>query len=121
MNNTKKVKNKKDYTRLKQMILRFIAALCIFTFTVFLTPNFEISSFYMLIFSSIFAVTLDYVISVIAGIHDLPFSRGIAGFLSYIIIIYITSYFLPGYTITLFSAFIAALIYGSFMTMLPNK
>ena len=107
--------------RITQNIARFILSLAIFVFTVFLTPNFNISNIYILFISSLFVIILDYLVSTITGIHDYPIGRGIVGFFSCIVIIYATQFFISGYYISIFSSIIAALIYSTVDYMLPNK
>ncbi|MGN1013102.1 MAG: phage holin family protein [Clostridia bacterium] len=107
--------------RITQNIVRFILSLAIFVFTVFLTPNFNISNIYILFISSLFVIILDYLVSTITGIHDYPIGRGIVGFFSCIVIIYATQFFISGYYISIFSSIIAALIYSAVDYMLPNK
>ncbi|MNI45690.1 Membrane protein of unknown function [compost metagenome] len=110
-----------DGLRISQMIIRFLASLSIFTVTVFFTPNFNISSFPILILSALTIIILDYLMSIITGIHDLPLGRGLVGFTSAAIIIYMTQFFVSGYYISIFSSLIAAAIYGIIDFMLPNK
>ena len=107
--------------RITQNIVRFILSLAIFVFTVFLTPNFNISNIYILFISSLFVIILDYLVSTITGIHDYPIGRGIVGFFSCTVIIYATQFFISGYYISIFSSIIAALIYSAVDYMLPNK
>ena len=46
--------------------------------------------------------------------------RGIVGFFSAIVIIYATQFFIPGYTISILSSILAALIYSVIDYILPN-
>jgi len=110
-----------DLLRIKQMTVRFITSVSIFAVTVFFTPNFNISSFPILILSSLCIIIFDYLISIISGIHDIPLGRGIVGFVAAAIIIYMTQYFVDGYYISVISSLIAAAIYGLINSMLPNK
>lgn len=121
MQNTLTLENSIDTLRLKQIAVRFLTTLSIFALTVFFTPNFEISSFSILILSSITIIILDYLMSVVTGIHDIPLGRGIVGFTSASIIIYITQFFVDGYYISITSSLIAAAIYGVIDYFLPNK
>mgnify|MGYP000216991325 CR=1 FL=1 len=121
MQNTLTLENSIDTLRLKQIAVRFLTSLSIFALTVFFTPNFEISSFSILILSSITIIILDYLMSVVTGIHDIPLGRGIVGFTSASIIIYITQFFVDGYYISITSSLIAAAIYGVIDYFLPNK
>lgn len=117
------IMNGKSFNTLRiiQIIIRFITSVSIFAITVFFTPNFEISSFPILIISSIVITLLDYLMSIVTGIHDIPIGRGFVGFISAAIIIYVTQYFVDGYYISIFSSLIAAGIYGIIDTFLPNK
>ena len=115
------IKNDINIIRLKQMIIRFFSSLSVFTVTVFFTPNFDISSFPILILASLFIISSDYLMSVISGIHDIPLGRGIIGFTAAAVFIYMAQFFVSGYNITLISSFIAAAIYGIISSMIPNK
>ena len=107
--------------RIKQNIIRILTSLSIFTITVFFTPNFEISSIYILLLAGIVLVIFDYIMSIITGIHDIPLGRGIVGFVSATIIIYTSQYIVEGYYISIVTSLIAAFIYGFIDYMLPNK
>lgn len=115
------MEHKLDTLRLSQMAIRFLTSLSIFAITVFFTPNFTISSFPVLILSAITIIILDYLMATVTGIHDIPLGRGLVGFTSACIIIYITQFFVSGYYITITSSIIAAAIYGIIDSMIPNK
>lgn len=106
--------------RFKQNMIRFILSLSIFIFTVFLTPNFNISNIYILFISAFFVLILDYLVSTITGIHDYPLGRGVIGFFSCIVILYATQFFISGYYISVISSIIAAIIYSAVDYMLDN-
>lgn len=118
---SKKIKSNTNYKRIKQIFTRFLTSLSIFAITVFFTPNFKISSFSILILSSITVIILDYLMSIITGIHDIPLGRGFVGFTSAAIILYLTQFFVEGYYISIISSLIAAAIYGVIDSMLPNE
>jgi putative membrane protein len=103
------------------MLIRFISSISIFAITVFFTPNFDITSFPIFILSSLTIIILDYLISVITGIHDIPLGRGLVGFTTASIIIYATQFIVAGYYISVTSSLIASAIYGVIDILLPNK
>lgn len=107
--------------RISQMLIRFLSSISIFAITVFFTPNFNLSSFPILIVSAVLIILLDYIMSVITGIHDMPLGRGLVGFTTAAIIIYATQFLVDGYYISLTSSLIAAAIYGVIDSMLPNN
>lgn len=114
-------KNNTEHLRISQMVIRFITSLSIFAVTVFFTPNFTISSFPILILSAITIILFDYLVSIVTGIHDIPFGRGLVGFTCAAIIIYLTQFFVEGYYISITSSLIAAAMYGIIDSMLPNQ
>ncbi|MDD3304047.1 MAG: phage holin family protein [Clostridia bacterium] len=114
-------RDKFESLRISQMVIRLIASMSIFTITVFFTPNFNISSFPILVLSSFTITIFDYLMSVITGIHDMPLGRGFVGFTCAAIIIYITQFFVDGYYISIMSSLIAAAIYGVIDSLLPNR
>lgn len=107
--------------RISQMLIRFLSSISIFAVTVFFTPNFNLSSFPILIISAVVIIILDYIMSVITGIHDMPLGRGLVGFTTAAIIIYATQFLVDGYYISIVSSLIAAAIYGVIDSMLPNN
>ena len=66
------MKNSLNLTRLKQFIIRYISCISIFSLTLLFTPNFEIKSFYVFFLSSLCIIILDYIVSILTGIHDIP-------------------------------------------------
>lgn len=107
--------------RISQMLIRFLSSVSIFAVTVFFTPNFNLSSFPILIVSAVVMILLDYIMSIITGIHDMPLGRGLVGFTTAAIIIYATQFLVDGYYISIISSLIAAAIYGIIDSMLQNN
>lgn len=106
---------------LKHIFIRLFISLSIFVFTIYLTPNFYISNLYILFISAFFIIIVDYLISLISGIHDYPIGRGLVGFCSAVIIIYATQFFISGYSISVVSSLIAASIYSITDYLLENE
>ena len=107
--------------RISQMLIRFLSSISIFAVTVFFTPNFNLSSFPILIVSAVVIILLDYIMSIVTGIHDMPLGRGLVGFTTAAIIIYATQFLVDGYYISIVSSLIAAAIYGVIDSMLSNN
>lgn len=122
MENINKTENNNlNNLRLKQLIIRFLSALAILILTSFFTINFNTSSYPKLIISAIAVVVLDYFVSTISGIHDIPLYRAIVGFVASTIIVYMTQFFVPGFYISIATSIIASLMYGVIQYFLPNK
>ena len=121
MTKTNSILNAHDKTRITELVLKYISATAILTATTFFTPNFTISSLPALFLSSFVIIILDYMMSIITGINDSSIGRGIVGFVSAAIIIYMTQFIVPGYYISMLSSLIAAAIYGTLNSFMPNE
>jgi len=121
MTKTNSILNVHDKTRTTELVLKYISATAILTATTFFTPNFTISSLPSLFLSSFVIIILDYMMSIITGINDNSIGRGIVGFVSAAIIIYMTQFIVPGYYISMLSSLIAAAIYGTLNSFMPNE
>ena len=107
--------------RSKQLILRFIAAILIFSSTIFFIQNFNNKYYPLIIIASFLVVVLNYIIATFSGIHDSPLGRAIVGFVTFTIIIYVVQFFVPGFFISLLTSLIAAMLYALIESFLPNR
>ena len=55
------------------------------------------------------------------GLHASPFGKGFVGFALAAIILYVTQFFVAGYSISWIAAIIGALIYGVVDYFIPGK
>ena len=104
-----------------QVAGRLIAAAVILAITAFFTPGFQINNFWSLAIAAIVLTVLDYLIVKFTGLHASPFGKGFVGFVLSVVILYVTQYFVAGYSISWFSAIIGALIYGIIDYFIPGE
>ncbi len=112
---------RKEKSDLGSFILRLVVSIVILAITAFLTPGFAISSWFSLILAAVVLAVLDWLVNKITGINAAPFGRGISGFILAAIIIYAIKFIVPGYSITIIGALIAALIYGIIDAIIPGR
>lgn len=103
-----------------QIIGRLIAAAVILAITAFFTPGFQINNFWSLAIAAVVLTALDYLIAKVTGVHASPFGKGFVGFILATVILYVTQYFVVGYSISWLSAIIGALIYGIVDYFIPG-
>ena len=115
------VNNNINFLRIKQLVIRYITIISVLGVSATFAPNFNFQSFPILLIAGFAVVTLDYLVSTITGIHDMRIGRGIVGFVSATIIIYLVKYIVAGYYISFLSSTITALIYSVIDYYLPNK
>ena len=104
-----------------QVIGRLIAAAVVLAITAFFTPGFQINNIWSLAIAAIVLTLLDYLIIKFTGLHASPFGKGFVGFALAAIILYVTQFFVAGYTISWMAAIIGALIYGVVDYFIPGN
>ena len=104
-----------------QVIGRLITAGIVLAITAFFTPGFKINSFWALAMATIVLAIIDFLISKFTGLHASSFGKGFVGFILSAVVLYITQYFVAGYSISWIAAIIGALVYGTVDYFLPGE
>jgi len=104
-----------------QIVGRLIAAAVILAITAFFTPGFQINNIWSLAIAAIVLTALDYLITKFTGLHASPFGKGFVGFVLSVVVLYVTQYFVAGYSISWIAAIIGALIYGVVDYFIPGE
>lgn len=120
-NNNVNTQTSNGATTAWQIIGRLIAAAVVLGITAFFTPGFQINSFWSLAVAAVVLTVLDYLITKFTGIHSSPFGKGFVGFVLSVVILYVTQYFVAGYSISWVAAIIGALIYGVIDYFIPGE
>ena len=103
-----------------QIIGRFVAAAVVLAITAFFTPGFSINNLATLIIAAVVLSIIDYLIVKFTGLHASPFGKGFVGFALAAITLYVTQFFVAGYSISWMAAIIGALIYGVVDYFIPG-
>ncbi len=103
------------------IITRFITSAIILAITAFFTPGFEIASFWTLLVAAVVLTLVDYLVNTIIGNNLGAFGNGIVSFVVCGIVLYVTQFFVAGYTINWLSAIVGAIIYGIVASFVPGK
>ena len=103
------------------IIGRLVTAAVVLGITAFFTPGFHISNLWTLAVAAVVLSVVDYLITRITGIHASPFGKGFVGFALAAVILYVTQFFVAGYSISWMAAIIGALIYGVVDYFIPGE
>lgn len=103
------------------VVLRFITSAVILAITAFFTPGFTISNVWALALAAVVLTVIDYLIARFTDLHASTFGKGFIGFVLAAIVLYITQYFVAGYSISWIAAIIGALIYGVVDYFVPEQ
>lgn len=104
-----------------QIIGRLIGAAIVLAITAFFTPGFSINNFWTLVIAAVVLTVIDYLIIKFTGLHASPFGKGFVGFALAVITLYVTQFFVAGYSISWMAAIIGALIYGVIDYFIPGN
>ncbi|MBR0491666.1 MAG: phage holin family protein [Clostridia bacterium] len=104
-----------------QIIGRLIGSAVVLAITAFFTPGFTINNIWSLIIAAVILSVMDYLIIKFTGLDASPFGKGFVGFALAAITLYVTQFFVAGYSISWMAAIIGALIYGVVDYFLPGN
>ena len=121
MDNNTNIKDNSTLGTVGQIIGRFIVAAIILGITAFFTPGFSINNIWALAIAKIILSVMDYLIVKFTGLHSSAFGKGFVGFILAVITLYVTQYFVAGYSISWMAAIIGALIYGVIDYIMPGE
>ncbi|MCI9016105.1 MAG: phage holin family protein [Clostridia bacterium] len=103
-----------------QIVWRFVAAAIVLAITAFFTPGFTINNVWALALAAVVLTAIDYLIVKFTGLHASPFGKGFVGFILSAVVLYVTQFFVAGYTISWIAAIIGALVYGVVDYFIPG-
>ncbi len=104
-----------------QILGRLITAAIVLAITAFFTPGFTISNIWALAAAAIVLTVIDYLITKFTGLHASSFGKGFVGFVLSAVVLYVTQYFVAGYTISWIAAIVGAIVYGVVDYFLPGE
>ncbi len=104
-----------------QVVGRLVTAAIVLAVTAFFTPGFQINNIWSLAAAAIVLTIIDYLITKFTGLHASSFGKGFVGFVLSAVVLYVTQYFVAGYTVSWMAALIGALVYGVVDYFLPGE
>ena len=104
-----------------QVIGRLVTAAIVLAIAAFFTPGFSINNIWSLAIAAIVLTLIDYLIVKFTGLDATPFGKGFVGFILAAVTLYVTQYFVAGYSISWMAAIIGALIYGVVDYIIPGE
>ena len=104
-----------------QIVGRLVTAAIVLAITAFFTPGFTINNIWSLAIAAIILTLIDYLIVKFTGLDATPFGKGFVGFILAAVTLYVTQYFVTGYSISWIAAIIGAVIYGIVDYIIPGE
>ncbi|WP_028551098.1 phage holin family protein [Paenibacillus sp. UNC451MF] len=102
-------------------IVRFIVSALVLMFVSFIVPAFKVGGFWSAFFLALVIAIAAWVIEGIFGKKITPFGRGIVGFITSAVIIWVAQFVVSGVSTSFIGAILAALVIGIIDLFIPVK
>ncbi|QSO52467.1 phage holin family protein [Alicyclobacillus curvatus] len=102
-------------------IVRFIVSALVLMFVGFLVPGFGVMNFWSALLAAVVIALLGWAIEALFGRRVSPYGRGIVGFISGAVVIYLAQLVVPGMRVTVLGALLASLVIGIIDLFVPTE
>lgn len=100
---------------------RLVLTAVILGITSFLTPGFSINGLWSFLLAALIISVLDYLVESFMGVDASPFGKGIKGFVIAAVILYLTQFFVPNMSVSIWGSLLAALVIGIVDAIMPGR
>lgn len=102
-------------------IIRFIVSALVLLGIGYIIPGVTMLGFINALAAAAVIAILGYIIEAVMGEDISPQNRGIIGFITAAVVIYITQFIIPGLTVTVIGALLAAFVIGLVDAIVPTE
>ena len=102
------------------MIVRFIVSALVLLFVQYIVPGLYIAGFWNALLAAVAIAIIGYLIESLLGHRVSPQSRGLVGFITAAVVIYLTQFIVPTMHVTILGALIASLVIGIIDAVVPT-
>jgi putative membrane protein len=102
-------------------IVRFVVSALVLMFVGFLVPGFGVVNFWSALLAAVVIALLGWGIEALFGRRMTPYGRGIIGFISGAVVIYVAQLVVPGMRVTVLGALLASLVIGIIDLFVPSE
>lgn len=102
-------------------LVRFVVSALVLMFVGFLVPGFGVVSFWTALVAAVVIALLGWAMEALFGRRISPYGRGIVGFVSGAIVLYVAGFFVAGFHVTLLGALLASLVIGIIDLFVPTE
>ncbi|MCK8815911.1 phage holin family protein [Natroniella sulfidigena] len=102
-------------------IVRLIVSAFVLLGIGFLLPGVEVIGFTNALIAAVVIALIGYLLESVLGEDISPQGRGIVGFITAAIVIYVTQYFVVGMAVTVIGSLLAALVIGIVDAFVPTQ
>ncbi|MTI95633.1 MAG: phage holin family protein [Firmicutes bacterium] len=104
-----------------RLVVRFIVSALVLMFVGFLVPGVSGMGFGTALLAAVVISVLGYLAESLFGKNASPQNRGLAGFASAAVVIYLTQWLVPEFNVSIIGALLAALVIGIIDAFVPTE
>lgn len=101
-------------------VVRFIVSALVLMLVGFLLPGFKALTFFHALFAAVVIAVLGWVIESLLGKTVSPYGRGVVGFIVSAVTIWIAQFVVPGMSVSIIGALLAAFVIGIIDLFVPT-
>ncbi|HHU50629.1 MAG TPA: phage holin family protein [Firmicutes bacterium] len=102
-------------------VVRFIVSALVLMIVGFIVPGFRVGGFGGALLAAIVIAVLGYIAESLFGRNISPQGRGLVGFLTAAVVIYLTQFLVPSVEVSILGALLASLVIGVVDAFIPTE
>lgn len=102
-------------------VIRFIVSAIVLLALGFILPGFQVIGFTNALLAAVVIAALGYVVELFLGENVSPQNRGIVGFIAAAVVIFAAQFFVPGMSVNVLGAILAAIAIGIVDAFVPTE
>lgn len=102
-------------------VVRFVVSALVLMFTGFIVPGFAVLNFWSALAAAVVIALVGWGIEAIFGPRISPYGRGLVGFLTGAVVLYVSQLVIPGMRVTIIGALLASLVIGIIDLFVPTE
>lgn len=103
------------------MIVRFIVSALVLMLMSFILPGFKVAGFTGALIAAIVIAILGFIIESLFGNQISPQNRGVVGFITSAVVIYLAQFLVPAMSVTWWGALLASVVIGIVDAFVPTE
>lgn len=103
------------------MIVRFIVSALVLMLMSFILPGFKVAGFTGALLAAVVIAILGFVVESLFGDQISPQNRGVVGFITAAIVIYLAQFIVPAMSVTWWGALLTSLVIGIIDAFVPTE
>ncbi|MCL6581914.1 MAG: phage holin family protein [Firmicutes bacterium] len=103
------------------VVVRFVVSALVLLFLGAVLPGFRVAGFVNALIAAVAIAAIGYIVEAVLGERVSPQSRGVVGFVTAAVVIYVAQYFVPTMRVTILGALLASLVIGVIDAIVPTE